>query len=871
MWAPAFLGHLRLAQDSVLHSIACILSLTDFRIFPHSRLFSAANRPRFTPKVAAASTAKGCLGLNKNGNYLDAKGFVAFACETFQENALKEVRHPSARHALRSHQHGRPNISIQHSQVVPKARDWLVIGRKWDETTMVLQWNKIQSRILLKWVLARAGFQQPTPRVSKNRHGSLQIMVQQARLRWSLTDSEVCVLPPLAVERSNAETLMAAMERASPTLSFSNLCHLLTAPAGPKQALLILTADSASSNERLKNWYQGKAPENLHILAVPCCIHQVHRVIKIVLATSGVLSPLYSLSHLLRFSDVQSKLAAAILCMLGDHLQYERVRKVPQPAVSSSAIGRIILDHSLLRGIRSAAKSTGSYPQPRKLSPAQLKKISLADRILGFFNGDWHTSVPQHFCAGCCPHRAAAIQKAATLILESLLDQVPGHPALSRWTSTQNNIAWWSLATGLHNLVAQAWCKTWPNKQVAPRESAEEDDEDWHALVRERTLRSTQFLQNTDTRTSLLVISLITYPIDVMMNQLSSADDPCNVNKVLQPMILEASAIFSRTISSLVSLALDAHSPLNTLLAQAAPTWKGRSVVWALSLAVGCYTRFRFLYCQSPLSWFRLLDAECPVEQRQQLATDLWNEPPCCRGVFGTKTLSSVKFREAFQLRSSHDLLGEPFLNFLTAASHEVGLAIADVERMHSRNRQASTGGCKSPPVSLERVRYESVLQSWFKEHLRRGGRDNRVLTLSSLAAAGVETIAQRRRGRAKRSARAGTGGSPWILFKSAKLKGCTFAHDPPGGLTAKGKRQAFERELRHEWLSQDAEARRFWASLYKSFCSNKRHRSLQRQCAADNKGGTPSTPARSLWDCGDGLAWPVVPAKLQDVLVKPE
>jgi len=179
---------------------------------------------------------------------------------------------------------------------------------------------------------------------------------------------------------------------------------------------------------------------------------------------------------------------------------------------------------------------------------------------------------------------------------------------------------------------------------------------------------------------------------------------------------------------------------------------------------------------------------------------------PCCRGGFFNK-LRTV--RGAFRLESWTDLLSPEFLGFLGAVAEELGVAIADVERDHAHHRAMSTGAGKAPATSLERLRYDSILQAWLREHLRRGHPDPRATTTASLAARGVETMAVGRRGRRRNPKRAGVGGSAWMLYRSSQMRGrrCLAA----SATRAAEWRRRLERAVRTEWLALSRAERAVW------------------------------------------------------------
>ena len=844
---------------------------------------------------------------------------VAFAAEHVQEEALEKAGAKGGgpakgvgRKLSREVGFERPAAPVARGgraglQVLRVERPWLIVSRKWDETAMELRWGATHAQQLFRWAVERARRRQAAaaaagkplqalPKVRKGRHGALQIIVQAVRVRWgaAAADGEVCIVPPLAVERLNAETLAAAMDQALPSLSMTNLEVLGQSVSGPGLVCLVLTCDSAPANWRLVRLLAAHAGDSVVVCGIPCAIHRVHLALRALLLTAGVLSPLFSLSHLLRFSDYQSRLAAQLLNLVSEKLQFERVGESEKPSAEVVALQVAILDHTLLREARAAARTSASYPQPARQSSLEERRRALALRARTFFNGPWMTTSLGHWCRGCCRSVEEAQETAAGLLMELLLDRLPPVPALNRWSTTQPNLAWWALAGALGNFVPEAWCREWPPPLPGVsgvlhgigegQESPPADD--WHAQQRARLMRGSGWLGQPDTRVALVVLSMLSFPIDCMIGQLSSADDPANVRTLVRPLPVDMCSNTSppcQAMAALRHMVCAATSPLNLLLRTLATRgspplrvcgavcegkegWSARSTIWAASLAGGIFMRFAFLVQGWPLALFHLMRQDLSQEEKEDLATTFWHAPACCvgRGGFG-KLRHSVSARRALNLRGPSDLLGQPFQDFLTAASRDVGIAIADVERAHSQNRHVSKGhGSRAPQVSLERVRFESVLQGWLREHVRRGRMDPRGMTVRGLAAKGVETLGARRRGHRRNARRIGVGGSAWIMFRSARMRGWRHNRQEQAGHggSAKRARQQQERVVREEWQAMSEDERLAWRRALAAHVARRKTAAQDANSAAprDQEGVQPS-----LWGAGDER-WPLAAAAVQDL-----
>ena len=137
-------------------------------------------------------------------------------------------------------------------------------------------------------------------------------------------------------------------------------------------------------------------------------------------------------------------------------------------------------------------------------------------------------------------------------------------------------------------------------------------------------------------------------------------------------------------------------------------------------------------------------------------------------------------------------------------------------------------------------------------------------MTVRGLAAKGVETLGARRRGHRRDARRIGVGGSAWIMFRSARMRGWRHDRQEQASLggSAKKARQQREREVREEWQEKGEDERLAWHRLLAARMADRKTAAQGANSAAprDQEGVPPS-----LWGAGDER-WPLAAAAVQDL-----
>ena len=171
-------------------------------------------------------------------------------------------------------------------------------------------------------------------------------------------------------------------------------------------------------------------------------------------------------------------------------------------------------------------------------------------------------------------------------------------------------------------------------------------------------------------------------------------------------------------------------------------------------MAAGAWLRceLRYTIDQSPQTGiFNVLHGTEP----HRAAQTLLSTPTCCQDDFTDRLRSLASGPE--------DLCQGPLHDALAALADSVAITIDSEERAHSLNRQIARPSTRAP-VTVDRLRHESLLQAAMRTHLRGGGSDSSLLDRKTLSKHGLRTV---RSGRARQRRRLPVAGNPQMLFSN--------------------------------------------------------------------------------------------------------
>lgn len=839
--------HVALAVGDQVPAPGCQLLVRDLQA-RHPRQWSSVGtlKVAFKPYEPGLGTVGRVGGTN---NQLYAKALVACTFLEAQEQQLDLV---AAEMVSRSN-----------------CNNWLVLQRAWDETQMVLSYGRPCARTLINWAISKLQRAHKRGNISADEflaranlvkrlpYGSASVMVQSSTISWGFEGCPGCpgcasghaqrvkpIMPLCLLQRNRATCIQAGLDRGLPQFSTAKLRDL---SKHTDIIFLCLSMDSASSNIRLAKELEV-LPSNILVWTWCCDIHLAFRVLSVLMSTLHVLSPLFSLSRLMRISDYHTRFLQAVCRFVINNLQIvEGVAPDPLWKAHSSLVVR----YTLLRESLLAAREHPCAPQPRAKPRRDWSAMQqCADQLLVLLNGSWVTPQLIHYCQPGCRHMKAVM----AVLAESLEIIFPTLPAENKWQSINNARCFAAFLFQLSGFGCEAFSREWsPDQSADSSEDVPGDGiEDFKAQNQKRLRNAGIFLRDRAKLLELSIFNIISLPVDAFLQFLAYWDNPrkrTSLHTPLLELMMQSHGGPLHELQQSLAKFLEPDSDLvRFLAAYTAPgdfswgDWAFKSIVFLLNIIAGVFTRCCLRYDTPPVKVFNVLWGS--LGERTKAASDWLSIPACCHDEF-CKRLSRLS-----RLSGPDFFLHGP----APAALHEmcsvVGLTIADQERAHAYNRQL--GSSTKGPVSLQRLRHESLLKTVMRDHLARGGRNLSVLTGSTVKSSGLTTVRLQRH--QKRRARLKIPGNAQMMFTNDwKTK------HRLQGLTA----SSLTRRAREAWamLSQGQKAR--WHLLW----CNKVAETMEAHRKEQHPQQLPHTYESHL---GIGTSdWPVTPSRLDAFLRK--
>lgn len=388
-----------------------------------------------------------------HSNTVSAKALVALAGMEAQSAGLTEV--------LRVAQ--QPSQDNQY-------KGWVAIGRKWDGTRVAVQFPKELSATFTTWLLARlarasgltAEQKERLAHAAKHRRvGTMEVLVQSAWLHSHiLPQSEQCCCPPRFLQRTTASNVRAALDTTTPQFSTASLAQMA---ARLGFAWSVVTMDSAASNIRCFQEMADDLPSNVFHVMLRCQWHQITRPVSVMLDDHGVLSPLFSLSCLLRQSEYFYMLVSAVFELVHEELEVYYPPQAPRP--EWALYNRSMIQNTVLRVVeRTRARSHPSHTQPPPPSCFEKALRPVAEKFATYVNGNLASPRIQHFCNGqCCPTRTRqeSVERVVDAVLAPLIELMPPRPAGNKHGSVAANVSHASFGFEAHSILSRAFSRRW--------------------------------------------------------------------------------------------------------------------------------------------------------------------------------------------------------------------------------------------------------------------------------------------------------------------------------------------------------------------------------------------------------------------------
>lgn len=344
------------------------------------------------------------------------------------------------------------------------------------------------------------------------------------------------VVPPLVLERCTAGCLRAALDASVPELSATRLFAL---SGQVKLVVLAFARDNAAANTKLVHNVITSAPANVLILDSVCSVHRCYAIVSACLLHQGVLNPLFSLSNLMRLSDVWCSLVTHLANLVVQELVIVRVKPGDNRLATFLPVNRLLAEQTLLRqDLFTRARAHPAHAKAGASSAAhgsRKERAAVVDTLLGIANGPWLSPVVTHFCTGpaCCANIQASRARFLEAVLRFMLQSLPPVPALNRWGTVAHNLRWWGAGLAVHGLLARAWVAMGEHKlgesalfdpQSAGLEDAAADSTpgDFHQQIGARLRNGAAWLGNEATIRKVLLTNVVLAPLDSFVQFTSS-------------------------------------------------------------------------------------------------------------------------------------------------------------------------------------------------------------------------------------------------------------------------------------------------------------------------------------------------------------
>ena len=650
---------------------------------------------------------------------------------------------------------------------------FLIVQHKWDEATHKLAYGPELFETLLQWVhtaLCRKYDLDDEVRqllestLRCEGHGPLSVFAQRLTVSWGLGSGEIVdiIIPPKVIERKNNTCMLQALDSAFPDLSLAELANLALVLS---YVAVVLVKDGAKANRTLAKRLMARVsalPHNVFVFETDCIIHAVFGALKFVLAFGGHLSPLFSASNLLHLADYHVRLVKSLMFLIFQEIDYTIVAEwsePPRPELEA-LLNRTLCRHHLTNA-RQCDLFIGVALAPPSQEPEETNVQKLRDRALKVFNAPIARQRAGHNCVGrqCCPGgRYYCACVILDLIINLLLRRLPKVLALSKWTSSQENISWWDLAHGLFGLLTRAWLREWPlgSREFEAAARTADVGYDFNKVISERLKSTSEWIAKALTFFTLAVVNIIAIPIDKFIAIVSSADDASRRGELREPLIVYLlkvdGGLLSSTMGELASLLEVGSRLFDHLLACSMEVpevdqdaWWSHHAWISVTLVLAVYAKMWVKRDQTfdvqPLPLFSIVDLTASRECREQSCRDFWDTNLCCMQPSGR--------RIRLLLLSWRLLLEGSFISFWTRLAWILGISVADIERDNGTHYHISKSGPKSPAVSVERLAMQAFFEQYLANYRKRGGNDPRTMLKSVAASLGMFAKKGQRRKRA--------------------------------------------------------------------------------------------------------------------------
>jgi hypothetical protein len=274
-----------------------------------------------------------------------------------------------------------------------------------------------------------------TLRVGGLRCQTAHVLTVHARLHWSRAGAKEqanIVLPPVMLESTQAECLLAAVAKRLPLplAGFRDMCC---------RFILVVNTDSGTSGIKLANHLQTLFP----CIAAPCRMHQGCLTMLAMFNITGRMSALFCASLLLR----RQRLQATLRKKLRDHVRAKLKITYDPPSPADQAYVAALFDllHHLLTW-RLQSKGPGDATGTARLAAW--------GRLRDFFSGPFDGDRIYHYCPyGCHASREHAAESLVQDLTALMIDHPPVVPSANKWSKLLPPVLWFGVFTAWSSLL----------------------------------------------------------------------------------------------------------------------------------------------------------------------------------------------------------------------------------------------------------------------------------------------------------------------------------------------------------------------------------------------------------------------------------
>ena len=352
------------------------------------------------------------------------------------------------------------------------------------------------------------------------RFGVLEVLAQQLQINCVGRDG-IChgmrkLIPPMILQRGNASTIYAAVQRSCPQIAKAQLETL----CGKVPCVWMLErpdAHSANQRMRARDLKDREHLKNCYDMPGCCAAHQGHRCVAS--REPGIIGNLYALAFLGGNGDCQKTFQEALWKIVDEDLNEGWQLASPHPGWRQS--NEAMVKHTQLRDV-----ATGDAV----IDLSSLIEDTPALKCLfQFLNGDWREGRITHFCSGrdCCLDLNHCKQQVygALLGVDVTFSDETNMPSVDDWGSCGASASRALFGYGCHRVLPRMVERAFPNY----RRTVEVDDNSdgatlYRAKLTKKMNRVKWWVSNREAQSSIIAYGLCGAHIECLIKRLDSID-----------------------------------------------------------------------------------------------------------------------------------------------------------------------------------------------------------------------------------------------------------------------------------------------------------------------------------------------------------